>query len=170
MQNVKKMGIIMYRKIFIYITSFFSSLFGSNSASAGELQLFSSPSSSLHEKKRYKSFKYDISFSATTTYSKNRRDSTTHLWSRLSKTKNTQKETANILLISSCHGWPLLSVSLLFARMAVHHTRFAARFLPWIIESNQACNWLVWKLEFKKTKQKKTCLWSNTVMETSDIP
>ncbi len=59
-----------------------------------------------------------------------------------------------ILLISSCHSWPLLSVSLLFARMAVHHTCFTACFLPRVIESNQACNWLVWKLE---QKEKKNC-------------
>lgn len=77
-------------------------------------------------------------------------DSTTHLWSRLLKPKKTQKETANILLISSCHSWPLLSVSLLFACMAVHHTCFTACFLPRVIKSNQACNWLVWKLKKKK--------------------
>lgn len=78
--------------------------------------------------------------------------------SSLIKTFKTKENTKGdsklkILLISSCHSWPLLSVSLLFARMAVHHTCFTACFLPRVIESNQACNWLVWKLEQKKLKK-----------------
>lgn len=53
-------------------------------------------------------------------------------------------------------GWPLLTISLLLACMAVHDTGFAARFLPGIIESNKACNRLVWKLGEKRKKEKKT--------------
>lgn len=50
-------------------------------------------------------------------------------------------------------GWPLLTISLLLACMAVHDTGFAACFLPGIIESNKACNRLVWKLGEKRKKK-----------------